>query len=168
MRDNHILNILESKPLRSLSKTELATVQAHLGHCDSCLRAYRAAEISSVLLKETAAVEFGPSPFFSTRVLARIREHQKTNEGWVFSRLWRATGALVSTMLATVAALAVFTFLIPSPEQQQGTASVSGLYPAEEVLALGNLPESELTNAQVFTALYGFDDDLEESNGNSR
>ncbi len=169
MKSNHIISLLEDKPLGSLSESELATVKAHVGQCAACLRAYRSAEISTLLLKEHAAHEFEPSHFFATRVLARVREQQAANEGWAFTRLWRATGALVSSMAASVAALAVLTLVIPAePGTQQTAGSVAGLYSVEEVLAQDNLLDSELTDAQVLNTLYGSTGDSEDSDGISR
>lgn len=168
MKTDHIISLLEDKPLGKLSENELAIVKAHATECMGCRRAFQAAEISSLLLKETAAQEFEPSRFFATRVLARMRERQTANEGWALARLWRSTGALVSSMAASVAALAVLTLVIPAEQATQQTGSVAGLYSAEEVLAQESLQDSEMTYAQVLNTLYGSGGDSEGSNGNSR
>jgi len=166
VKSNHIISLLEDRPLGRLSESELATVKAHVAQCAGCLRAYRASEVSTLLLKEHVAREFEPSHFFATRVLARVREQQAAKEGWAFARLWRATGALVSSMAASVAVLAVLTLVIPSESgTQQAAGSVAGLYSVEEVLAQESFQESELTDAQVFNALYGSPGDSEDSDG---
>ncbi|HYG12029.1 MAG TPA: hypothetical protein VD835_18925 [Pyrinomonadaceae bacterium] len=163
--DTHIINILESSPFNRLGETELATVRAHVGHCEGCLRAFEAAQISALLLKERAVAEIEPSPFFQTRVLAALREQRAASEASAlsFRRLWRATGALVSGMAATVAALAVFTFFAPQLESTQpDTASVYQVYSAEEViLARGGLPEDDLSYDQLLTTIYESDADAE-------
>src|ERR671922_301207 len=115
MRDEHIINILESAPFADLSERELASVTAHCATCASCQRAYEAARVSALLLKERVAESVEPSPFFQTRVLAALRGRQ-TNEAWSFARLWRSAGALVSSMAAIVALLAGLTFLAPASQ----------------------------------------------------
>ena len=90
-----------------------------------------------------------------------MRERQSEGGQWGWSKVWRAAGALASSMVATVAALAVLTFVVP------GTPSVStqdmtslNAYSAEEVL----LDQSEAFNDlvsedQILTTLYGAEDD---------
>ena len=162
MRDKHIISILENTSLAGLSESELMTVRAHTEVCSSCSRAYEAAHISTLLLKERAAETFEPPPFFQTRVLAALRERQAAKEPWVLGRLWRNAGALASSMAATVATLAVLTFIMPG--NQTGSApevsSVLNSYSAEElVLDQSNLLDDQISDDQVFTTLYGADED---------
>lgn len=165
MKDEHIISIIESKPFNSLSESELAIVRAHVDHCAGCQRAFEAAKISALLIKERAVAEVEPPPFFQTRVMAALRERQASPETSIsgFWRLWKATGALVSGMAATVAALAVFTFFVPSLEStQQDIASAFDVYSAEEVIiARGHLPENDLTYDQVLTTIYESGEDAE-------
>jgi hypothetical protein len=73
--------------------------------------------------------------------------------------MWRAAGALASSMVATVAALAVLTFAIPSqvttvtPE----TTALSA-YSAEEVILDGE-SDDQASDGQVLTTLYGAEED---------
>src|SRR3979409_2321597 len=117
MKDEHIVDLIASAPLTSLTTSDLAAIRAHSDHCASCLRAFQAAQVSAVLLKERVAADFEPPPFFHTQVLATLREQQAAKGSWTnasaISSLWRTAGALASTMLATVAALAVLTFVVP-------------------------------------------------------
>ena len=164
MKDEHVIGILESGPFTSLAESELAIVRAHVAHCAACRGAYEAAQISALLLRERAAAEVEPSPFFQTRVMAALRERRALNETPApsFWRLWKATGALVSSMAATVAALAVLTFSAPSPETPQDTASAFNPYSAEEVmLATTDLTEDDLSYDQVLTTIYESDEDAE-------
>lgn len=163
MKDKHIINILESTPLASLSQDELTAIRAHTGECSGCRQAFEAAQISALLLKERVAETFEPSPFFHTRVLAALRESQKATEPWDWSRIWRATGALASSMVATVAALVVLTFVVPetqtSTELLEAT-SARNAYSAEEViLNQGELPDDQVSDSHVLTTLYGVDED---------
>ncbi len=160
MKDKHIVNLLESAPLAELSERDLSEVRAHACECAGCLQAFEAAQIATLLLKERTAETFEPSAFFHTRVMATLRERQTTNEQWAWSRIWRAAGALASSMAATVAALAVLTFVIPgqvttvTPETTAFSA-----YSAEEVILDHGESDEQVSDGQVLTTLYGADED---------
>jgi anti-sigma-K factor RskA len=158
MRDEHIKKMLDEAPLASLGATELAAVRAHTEVCAECLRAFEAAQASSLMLKACAAESVEPSPFFQTRVLAALRERRAAEEGWTFARLWKTAGLLVSSMVATVAALAVFTFVAPAQTPAQEVAS-GGTYSAETVILDDNAGDGEMTYEQVLTSLYDSDED---------
>src|SRR5689334_17254324 len=156
MRDEHIKRMLEEAPFSSLSEGELERARAHAGACADCRRAFDAAQVSSLMLKARAASEFEPSPFFQTRVLAQLRERRAAEEGWTLARLWKSAGLLVSSMAATVAALAVFTFVAPQPTTAQDLAAA---VPTAETLILGesDAADEQMTDGQVFTTLYESD-----------
>ncbi len=159
MRDEHIIGIIENAPLSGLSEGELAKVREHAGRCAECRRAFEAAQVSTLLLRERAAETFEPSPFFQTRVLAALRERQAAGEVSAFRRLWNATGALVSSMAATVAALAILTLFAPdSPTTTTGTpemASTYNSYTAEEVLFdQTDASAEQMSYGQVLSTLY--------------
>jgi hypothetical protein len=157
MREEHIINILESKPFTSLSENDHSTIRAHTAGCGECARAYKVALVSASLLQERIGETVEPPPFFHTRVLAAIREQQ--NEVPAFARLWRAAGALVSSMTATVALLAVLSFLGPGTEQLTTEASVFTGYSAEEVILDDSEAATEQTSdAQVLSTLYAEED----------
>jgi hypothetical protein len=164
MRDEHIISIIEDAPLSTLSESELANIRAHTDSCAECRRAFEASQISRLLLKERVVAEtIEPSPFFQTRVLATLRERQAANETSALRRLWAASGALVSSMAATVAALVILTFFAPGtqpvPEQQE-MASAYNSYSAEEVLLEEDeLAEAQMSYGQVLSTLYESDDD---------
>jgi hypothetical protein len=158
MRDEHIKKMLDEAPLASLGATELAAVRAHAEVCAECLRAFEAAQASSLMLKARAVETFEPSPFFQTRVLAALRERRAAEEGWTLARLWKTAGLLVSSMAATVAALAVFTFVAPEQTPAQEVAS-GGTYSAETVIFDDGAGDGEMTYEQVLTSLYDSDED---------
>ena len=54
MKDTHITNILDNKPLAALSETDLQAIRAHTASCADCARAFKAARISALLLNERA------------------------------------------------------------------------------------------------------------------
>lgn len=158
MRNEHIIGLVESTPFTSLSENDLTAIRAHAKDCPECLRAFEAAKVSSRLLKERVAVEFDPSPFFHTRVLAALRERQAVNDSWAFGRLWRTAGALASSMVATVAALALLTFVSPDTQVVSQVSALSNGYSAEEVI-LDQSPQSEeASEGQLLSTIYGGDE----------
>jgi len=159
MRDEHIISLIENTSLASLSENDLTVIRAHTKDCSNCFQAFQAAQVSLRLLKEHAAVQaasdFGPSPFFHTRVLATLRERQAVNDSWAFGRLWRAAGALASSMVVTVATLAFLTFVIP--DTQLATVSQAG--PSAEEVILDQAQSEEVSDGQVLTTIYGGDEE---------
>ena len=161
MRDEHIKKLLDEAPLASLGKAELAAVRAHVETCAECGRAFEAAQVSSLLLKARTQEAFEPSPFFQTRVLAALRERRAAEEErWTLARLWKSAGLLVSSMAATVAALAVFTFVAPSETTVVQEVASGNAYTAESVI-FDDAGDEQMTYDQVLTSLYGADDEAE-------
>jgi hypothetical protein len=156
MDNTHITHILEEKPLTAFSESELGSIRAHTANCADCARAFEAAQLSQLLIKsradEAAASALNANPFFQTRVLAAWREQRES--GWSFGRLWKTTGALVSSMVVTTAALAALTFIVPAEESTQPTAVASRS--AESVMF--DQSEEEMTNEQALSAIY-YDED---------
>lgn len=155
MRDEHIKDMLDGAPLAALSEGELGRVRAHAARCGECARAFDAARLSAQLLAGQAAQAFEPSPFFQTRVMAALRERRAEEAVPAWRRLWRASGALVSSMAATVALLAGLTFLVPGPAgvvpQDEEVAAAPGAFSAEAALFA---PDEEMDYEQVLTAVY--------------
>jgi hypothetical protein len=161
MRNQHVIGILESNPLSELNENDLGEIQAHSLLCASCRQAYEAAQVSAILLRERAAESFEPSPFFQTRVLAALRERRAENESWAWSRLWRTAGAVASSMVATVAALAILTFVVPATPSADSQSPAVSPYSTEAVLLNESaLSDDQLSNSDVFATLYETDDDV--------
>jgi anti-sigma-K factor RskA len=160
MSKTHIISLIENEPLASLNEGDLNAIREHTRDCEDCGRAFEAAQISMLLLRERAAETFEPSPFFHTRVLATIRERESAGGVWAWSKVWRAAGALGSSMVATVATLAVLTFVVPSgqtvPVSQDLTAV--NAYSAEEVLFDQSESNEQVSEDQILNTLYGVDD----------
>ncbi|MGH9967399.1 MAG: anti-sigma factor family protein [Pyrinomonadaceae bacterium] len=162
MKDKHIINLLESAPLAELSESDLSEVRAHASVCAGCRQAFEAAQIAALLLKERAAETFEPPPFFHTRVLASLRERRAKNEQWAWGRMWRAAGALASSMAVTVAALGVLTIALPDTQTTTGpeTTFASSTYAAEEViLNQSEAPDAQVSDGYILTTLYGSDEE---------
>ena len=157
MGNNHITHILDEMPLRSLSESELGLIRAHTANCADCAQAFTAAQLAELLIKERAsagsAEVLNANPFFQTRVLAAWREQRESS--WSFGRLWKATGALVSSMVVTTAALAALTFIVPAEESTPAPTAVASSS-AESVMF--DQSEDEMTNEQALTAIY-YDDE---------
>jgi anti-sigma factor RsiW len=157
MKEKHIINILESVPFASLSESDHREIRVHAANCDACARAYKTAVVATSLLREGAGEVFEPSPFFQTRVLAAIREQQSETRG--LARLWRAAGALVSSLTATVALLAVLSVMIPST-QSTAEAYLFNRYSAEDViLDESEIAQDQVSDAEVLSTLYQTDED---------
>ena len=159
---NHITEILDNTPFADLTESDLSTIRTHAATCAECANAFAAAQLSSLLLhervSEAAESAANANPFFQTRVLAAWRE-QQAGGVWSFRRLWNATGAIVASMAATTAALAVLMFVAPATNtsDQQTAALVS--YSAETVVLEQDRDDNQMTNDQVISAIYDDDDE---------
>ncbi|HEV7474580.1 MAG TPA: hypothetical protein VGN90_11060 [Pyrinomonadaceae bacterium] len=155
MRDEHIIKLIDEAPVSGLSETNLTVIRTHIDRCSACREAFQAAQVSALLLHEHAAAEFEPSPFFQTRVMAALRERQAAGDSWAWSRVWRAAGALASSMVATVAALAVLTFAIPANQVvSRQSSSLPSAYSAEEVILDETAQVEEESDGQLLTTIY--------------
>jgi hypothetical protein len=156
MKEKHIIEILENSPLTGLTESELLVVRSHAESCLPCRSAYKAAQLSTLLIKQRAAETIEPSPFFQTRVLAALREQQANNNVPALWRLWKSAGALVSSLAVTTAALAAFSFLAPGAgtgTTQDTTAALSP-YSAEAVVFNQDQADDQMTDEQVLSAIY--------------
>jgi anti-sigma-K factor RskA len=163
MKNEHVISILESNPFVALNRDEVAKIEAHALTCEACRRAYEAAQVSAALLHERAREAFEPSAFFQTRVLAELRERQAADEKWAWSRLWRTAGGLASSMAATVATLAMLTFVIPgtqSPESQNSVPVWSAYSTDSVVFDNGSLPDDQISDSELLATLYETDEDV--------
>lgn len=164
MPDTHIIRTLEEKPFDSLSGDDIASVESHIAICDECKCAYDAARVAASFIQARTAETEDVGPFFNTRVMAAIRESRLSTEEAPLVRMWRAAGALVSTMAILVVMLAGMTIFSENPDSQTDLtiASSQNLYsPEYVVLERGNLGDDELANDQVVSTIY----DLEDSDG---
>jgi hypothetical protein len=158
MSNTHITEILDNAPFAELSQSELQTIREHVAGCADCARAFAAAQVSALLWKERTGEAneraLSANPFFQTRVLAAWREQQ--SGAWSIRRLWNATGGLVASMVATTAALAVLTFVVPASDTsaQQNVA----LVPSSAEAVVLNQDQNELTNEQALSAMYYADE----------
>lgn len=154
MNDKHIIEILDNAPLANLSESELQAIRGHAEKCEPCARAYEAAQLSALVIKERAADVIEPSPFFQTKVLATLRERQASDRMPAFARWWKSAGGLVTSMAATTAALAALTFFAPSTATEVGATAALIPSSAETVVLDQNQSDDQMTNDQVLNAIY--------------
>ncbi|MDX6446255.1 MAG: hypothetical protein QOH71_3329 [Blastocatellia bacterium] len=160
MKTEHVISILEGNPFVALNRDELAKIEAHTLTCEACRKAYEAAQVSAALLHERARGAFEPSAFFQTRVLAELRERQSANERWAWGRLWRTAGGLASSMVATVATLAVLTFVVPGTQtsESQSSTPVLNAYSTDAVVFdQSTAPSDQISDSDVLATLYETD-----------
>jgi|SRR5688572_21160258 len=156
MKDKHIIEIIDSVSLASLSPIELDEVKTHARDCASCRTAFEAAQLSTLIIRERAQVKIEPSPFFHTRVLAAWREQQAVESVPAFLRLWKSASALVSTMAVATIILGAMTFVFPDPATalNEQTASLDA---AESVIF--DQGDEQLTYEQVLSTIYPEEDE---------
>jgi hypothetical protein len=163
MRDNHIITMLEVKPVGQLTEDELSVINAHAAVCPSCMRAFESARASDSLIRARASQTIDVSPFFKTRVMAAIRERGLQPELPALARMWKAAGALVSMMAALVVILVGLTIFSYSPDRQtQGTeiATSQNIYsPEYVVLERGDVEDDPIAYDQVLGTIYDSEDD---------
>jgi anti-sigma-K factor RskA len=158
MRNEHIIELLDSAPLRSLSETDLARIREHSDQCALCRQAFKSAQVSSFLLRERATAAIEPSPFFEKKVMAAIRERQAATGPFSFLRFWRAARALVYSMAAIVVLLTGLTIsqpgLLIESESPDQIAALNADDPEWAVLAIESASNDEMTYDQVLTDIY--------------
>ena len=155
MKDKHIIDVLDNRPILNMSESELSDIQDHVRDCVSCREAYEAARVSAIVLQSRAQATIEPSPFFQTRVMAAWREQQAAENVPAMWRLWSSAKALVSTMAVTTAALAVLSFVMPStPASDQAVSELS----AESVI-MGQASDEQMSYEQVLATIYEDDDE---------
>ena len=163
MNESHITNMLDNSSLRNLPEHDLVIIRAHVETCTACRRAYEAAQIGAELIEaraqEAAEKALEVNPFFRTRVLAVWREQQAMTTISAFRRLWNTAGALVASMAATTAALAVLTLVVPSSEPASQPTAALVPYSAEAVVLDQDQDNSQLTEDQTLSAIYADDDE---------
>jgi len=162
MPDSHIIKILDEEPFSSLSDGDIASAESHIAMCQQCKSAYDAARVAASLIQARTSETVDASPFFKTRVMAAIRERQLTAEEPALVRMWRAAGALISTLALLLVTLTGMTIFSQSHEFQSQTpvvAASQNLYsPEYVVLERGDLDDDELANDQVIGTVYDVED----------
>lgn len=155
MRDNHIINLLEERPLSNLSASELDLVKAHTAGCSNCLHAYEAAQASLLLLQERASAIVEPRPFFQTKVMAAIREQNLAPNRADFLKMWQTARPLIASMGALIMMLLALTFLTDSSQLQTDPSSLASISDdSPEWVFVDHEADHEVTSSQALTIIY--------------
>src|SRR6266576_4234167 len=125
MRDEHIIALLDSNRFGSWSSVEAARIEVHVAQCDDCRHAYAAARAAAVLWQTRTAVSIEPSPFFSTRVMALVREQQNAPSLLDLFKVWKTARGLVLSAASLVVLLGSLTFLTPQPNSSEAMTSLA-------------------------------------------
>jgi hypothetical protein len=159
MKNEHITDLLDRETVSRLSSDELSAVHTHIAACADCKRAFDAASTSEVMLRTRAAQVVEPPQFFSTRVMAAVRERRLESDQLSISGLWRAARGLITGMAALVIVLGGFTIADTLSQSDSSTASVgsSNSYSAERVLFQDSYQNVNYdpTNGQVYQTVFG-------------
>src|SRR5262245_39365953 len=105
MTGGHITELLDRSTARELSAEDREAIESHSTGCARCLRAYEAFVAGGRLLSARASQEVEPSPFFTTRVMAAVRESQRQPTGSV--PLWKPIRGLIASLVTMVVVLFV-------------------------------------------------------------
>ena len=158
MRDKHIISLLDSDRFGSWSAPDASYIETHVADCDHCRQAYVAAKATAVLLQARAAEAIEPAPFFSTRVMALIREEQNAPALTDLGAMWKAARGFVFSALSVVVLLTGLTFLTPQPNSGdqammsgQVNYSTEGIVFGDEVSRIDESLSDEQVVDVVFT-----------------
>jgi hypothetical protein len=154
MREEHIIALLERDRFSDLPGGERARITTHCESCEPCRQAYQATIVAADLLQTRAAEVVEPSPFFATRVMARIREEQQVPSLFNLSALWQTARGLVFSAVAAVVLLAGLTFVAP-PDRRVAALS-SGANSTEAVVFADQSPglEEISSNEQLMDVVF--------------
>lgn len=152
MREEHIIELLDTRPLSDLSESELSAIKEHTVNCVRCRQAFRAAQLSNLLLRSMAEPKIEPSPFFTTNLMAAIRDKQTQLVPFSFFWIWREANRLIYSMAVLAVILGVMTLW------QLGTHTsnmrLSTVDPLELIVYGTDFTTDELSYGQVLMDLY--------------
>jgi predicted anti-sigma-YlaC factor YlaD len=153
MREEHIIALLERDRFGDLPGIERARITTHCEVCEHCRQAYLATLVAADLLRTRAAEVVEPSPFFTARVMARIREEQRAPSLFDLSALWQTARGLVFSAVAAVVLLAGLTFVGQTTDT---VALSSGAYSTETVVFADQAPglEEISSNEQLMDVVF--------------
>ena len=154
MREEHIIAMLERDRIGDLPGIERARIATHCEVCEPCRQAYQAAMAAADLLRTRAAEVVEPSPFFATKVMARIRAEQQVPSLFDLSTFWQAARGLVFSAVAVVVLLAGLTFV--GQRTETGAVLSSGAYATETVVFADQAPglEESSSNEQLMDVVF--------------
>ena len=156
MQTEHIVELLDERGLQDLGAAELSAAEAHAARCADCDAALRARRLSSAILSARSTASIEPSPYFATRVMARIREQRGKEDELGLASLWKAAWGLVTAMALVVAILTGASVATGTrePQEPEMTAARTMYSPAWDAIATTAGPGDELSDEQIVGVLY--------------
>jgi hypothetical protein len=166
MKDEHIIELLDTMPLNQLSADQLSRVTGHIDRCSGCRSAYEAARISNLLLRQRAGAAIEPTPFFATRVMSNLKTRGAGPEPFSLARMWKSAGLLVYSMAGLVLLLTALTVSQPASNPAKDLTSLRTEVIDWAVMD-SDLPASgEMSYGQVLTDIYDPETERENPHGN--
>lgn len=109
-------NLLSRKVDCELPESEMAELDSHLSGCASCAREFRLLSFSNRIAREIAVPS--PSPYFYTRLKARLEAETGKAAGWqlVLGLARQVIPALVGITLALISLFAYHQLNLPEPD----------------------------------------------------
>jgi anti-sigma factor RsiW len=158
MIDKHIIQLLDADRFGSLNEPDTLRVEAHIDECSACQEAHAAARAAAKILQARSVETIEPSPFFSTRVVALVREQQNAPAAGL-ATMWKAARGFLLSAVSVVVLLAGLTFLIPQSGASepalafwQPSYSTEGVVFDDDVSNSDESPTSDQVGDVVFTA----------------
>jgi hypothetical protein len=159
MKNEHITDLLDRETVSRLSSDELSAVHTHIAACTGCKLAFDAASTSEAMLRTRVAQMVEPPQFFSTRVMAAVRERRLESDQLSIWGLWRSVRGLITGMAALVIVLGGFTVADTLSQSDSSNVSVasSSSYSTESVLFQDSYQNVNYdpTNGQVYQTVFG-------------
>jgi hypothetical protein len=154
MNEQHIIENLDSRPFAEFSEKELLLMREHGARCGRCEIAFQSAREAAAVLKFEAGHALEPSPFFQARVAAALKEKRSGGLRPVLDlwKIWQASGALVSIMVAMVAAL--FFAGTVAPRASGNISPSAAADTAEAVIFEQDNTLRDITSEQIFQEIY--------------
>ncbi|MCI0663272.1 MAG: hypothetical protein L0220_19575 [Acidobacteria bacterium] len=153
MGEQHIIELLDTRPLSDLRDAELSAINEHTASCLSCRQAFQAAQLSNLLLRSRAELKTEPSAFFKTNLIAAIKDEQVQLGPFSVFRIWREAYSLIYSMAALAVIIGGLTLSqLGSNTQNMRLSTTDPL----EMLVYGTDSASvELSYGEVLMDLYG-------------
>src|SRR4051812_39789553 len=101
MKERHITDLLDAGR-GSLTGEDRIFIERHVAGCESCSADLKNSRIADILVTARSSEIIESSPFFSTRVMAALRERQTQADPFSLFNLWHTARGLITGMAALV------------------------------------------------------------------
>jgi hypothetical protein len=162
MKERHITDLLDAGR-GSITGEDRIFIDRHVAGCESCSADLKNSLIADTLVSARSSEFIEPSPFFSTRVMAALRERQTQADPFTLFNLWHTARGLITGMAALVLLLVGISisdgFTADNTTVTRNQTASATLYSPEQLIQsdLRNV-NFDPTNAQVYQAVLGPED----------